>query len=87
MIDQPTISDLVKAKVITSEQVDAATDALLADAQADSFPIAEGYVLDLGATPKAHQPFIDTLATPGTPQRLRHIMARTALMLSRPEKA
>ena len=87
MADAPTIGDLVKAKLITTEQVEAAAEALLADTHAGSFPIAEGYVLDLCAALKAHQPSADTLATPGTPQGLRRTMARTAILLARPEKA
>lgn len=87
MTGQSTISDLVKAKAITSEQVEAATEALLADRHAGTFPIAEGYVLDLGAALKAHQPSADALATPGMPQGLRRTMVRTAILLARPEKA
>ncbi|MER2249692.1 hypothetical protein ABS772_07160 [Methylorubrum podarium] len=45
----PTAGDLFNAKAIPDEQVNAAIKAYLANPETDAHPIADGYVLDLGA--------------------------------------
>ena len=83
----PTTADLLKAKAITSEQVEAAAQALLADPQTGSFPIADGYTLDLAAAVRAHQPSAAALPDPDRKEKFKLTMARTAILQARPEKA
>ena len=83
----PTTGDLFKAKAITSDEVDAAVDAVLAKPEIGAYPIGGGYLLDLGAATKAHKPTVAALADLGANEKHRRIMVRTAILLARPEKA
>ena len=87
MAENPPTSALVKAKVITSEQVEAAALAVLADQQTGRFPIADGYTLDLAAAVQAHQPAAAALPDPDRSEKSKLTMARTAILLARLEKA
>ena len=63
----PTTGDLVKAKAITSPDVDALMAAYEANPDAGPLPLGDGYRLDVGAAIKAHQPSADALAMPSIP--------------------
>ncbi|MGV7034828.1 hypothetical protein [Methylobacterium symbioticum] len=82
----PTTGDLVKAKAITTDEVEAAVDALLAKPDTGPYPVGGGYLLDLAAAVKAHQPSAAALADPDRPEKFRRTMARTAILLARPVK-
>ena len=82
-----TTSDLFKAKAITSDEVDAAVDAVLAKPEICAYPIDGGYLLDLGAATKVHKPTVAVLADLGANEKHRRIMVRTAISLAWPEMA
>ena len=86
MAENPTTGDLFKAKAITSDEVDAAVDAVLAKPEIGAYPIGGGYLLDLGVATKAHKPTVAALADLGGNVKHRRIMVRTAILLARPEK-
>lgn len=88
MADQsPTTGDLVKAKAITAEEVEAATQALLDNPTMGTFRISMDYHLDLAAALAAHGPSAAALADPDRTDKFKHTMARTAILLARPERA
>ena len=87
MAETPTIGGLVKVKAITSEEIEAAAEALLADTQTGASPIADGYTLNLAAAVKPHQPSAAALPDPDRNEKFKLTMARTAILLARPEKA
>ena len=74
MTDTPTTGELLKAKAILSDEVDAAVDAVLAKP-------------DLGAAIKAHNPALAALTDLDRPEKFKRTMARTAILLARPKKA
>jgi hypothetical protein len=61
MAENPTTGDLFKAKAITSDEIDAAVDAILAKPDVGPYPIGGGYLLDLGASIQAHKPSLAAL--------------------------
>lgn len=83
----PTIGDLVKAKAITPDEIDAAVEALLKGRMEALFRFADGWSLDLtGAVdghPVAKRALEDSAGTVG----YRRTMVRTAILLARPAKA
>ena len=86
MTENPTTGDLFKAKAITSDEIDAAVDAILARPDVGQYPIGGGYLLDLGAAIQAHKPSLAALTDLDRPEKFRGTMARTAILLARPEK-
>ena len=87
MADQKTTADLRKAAEITDDEINAAVDAGLAKPETGSYPIGGGHMLDLAAAVAAHEPSAKALADPETKPGWRRTMARTAILLARPEKA
>ena len=86
MSTNPSIGELYKAKAITSDEIDAAEDAVLAQPGEGPYPIGDGYLLDLSAAIEAHEPSAAALADPDRPEKFRRTMARTAILLARPDK-
>lgn len=87
MADQKTTSDLRKAAEITDDEINAAVDAVLAKPDTGPYPIGGGYLLDLAAAVDAHEPTRTALADADSRQGWRRTMARTAILMARPEKA
>lgn len=87
MAENPTTGELFKAKAITSDEVHAAVDAVLTKPEVGAYPIGGGYLLDLGAAIQAHKPSATALADPKAGEKFRRVMARTAILLARPQKA
>ena len=81
-----TTGELVKAKAILSDEIDAAVDAVLAKPDVGLYPIGGGYFLDLGGAIQAHKPSAAALAAPSTTEAFKRTMVRTAILLARPEK-
>jgi hypothetical protein len=87
MTDQKTTSDLRQAAKITDDEINAAVDAVLAIPDTGSYPIGGGYLLDLAAAMEAHEPTRVALADADSRQGWRRTMARTAILMARPEEA
>lgn len=87
MTDQKTTGELRKAAEITDDEINAAVDAVLAKPDTGSYPIGGSYVLDLASAVKAHEPSAKALADPENKPGWRRTMARTAILMARPEKA
>ena len=87
MADQKSTADLRKAAEITDDEINAAVDAVLAKPETGSYPLGGGYMLDLAAVVAAHEPSAKALADPETKPGWRRTMARTAILLARPDKA
>lgn len=87
---QPTIGELFKAKAVTDEAIARAVAAIVSGEMSDTYPIAEGLVLDLAAAVKAHKgarSTEDVLADPSASVGFKCSMARAAVILARPVKA
>ncbi|MEE7478391.1 hypothetical protein [Methylobacterium hispanicum] len=87
MADQKTTGELRKAAEITDDEINAAVDAVLAKPKTGQYPIGGGYLLDLAAAVEAHDPSAKALADPEAKPGWRRTMARTAILMARPEKA
>ena len=87
MADQKTTGDLRKAAEITDDEINAAVDAVLAKPKTGQYPIGGGYLLDLAAAVEAHGPSAKALADPEAKPGWRRTMARTAILMARPDKA
>jgi hypothetical protein len=85
MAENRTIAELLLAEAITSDEIDAAVDALLAKPDVGLYPVGGGYLLDLAAAVRAH-PFSHAALSGGdaSPSRKRKA-ARTAILLARAE--
>ena len=82
----PTVGELFKAKAVTDEQVNAAVEAYLANPEADAYPIAEGYSLDLSAAVLAHKWANEVMGLLDATQTLNRGAVRTAILLARAQK-
>lgn len=87
MPESPTVGELFKAKAVTDDQVNAAVDAYLAKPETDAHPIADGYVLDLGAAVTGHLWASEVVASPEASPGLKRAATRTAILLARARKA
>jgi hypothetical protein len=85
MATNPTTGELYKANAITSDEIEAAVDAVLQQPGLGPYPIG-GYLLDLSEAIEAHEPSAAALADLDRPEKFRRTMARTAILLARPEK-
>ncbi len=82
----PTTRYLVKSKAITTDEVEAAVDAVLAKPDTGLHTIGNGYHLDLAAVVKANLPAAAALADPDRKESFKRKMIRTAFLLARPVK-
>ncbi|WP_018264085.1 hypothetical protein [Methylobacterium sp. WSM2598] len=82
--DNPTIEERLRAGEITDEQVNAAVSAYLADPAPGVRRIAKGVSLDVAAAVAEHEFAKDVLNGPGLSSRVRRIVVRTAILLTRP---
>ncbi|MDV2987915.1 UNVERIFIED_CONTAM: hypothetical protein Q9R58_26780 [Methylobacteriaceae bacterium AG10] len=83
----PTVGDLFKAKAVTASEVSAAVKAYLAKPETDAHPIAEGYVLDLGAAITGHGWASQVVANRESSASLKRGAVRTAILLAGARKA
>lgn len=86
MAENSTTGDPCKSKVILSDEIDAAVDAVIAKPNVGPYPIGGGYLLDLGAAIQAHKLSASALAAPSTIEAFTQTMVRTAILLARPER-
>jgi hypothetical protein len=88
MADQnPTTGDLVRAKAITSADVDALIMSYGENPGAGPLLVGTGYKLDADAAIAAHSTAPGILADPKTKAGWRRTMIKTAILMGRPEKA
>lgn len=81
----PTVADLFKAKAVTDDDVSRLVRAVLDGAQ-ERTPLADGYVVDLGAAVQASDFATRALGDPDSKPGARQTAARTAVLLARAEK-
>lgn len=87
MASNPTVSDLLKSKVVTDAQVSAAVDAVLANPRTGPFELASGWVIDLTAAVKADRHAMATLKEPTAKPGSKRAAVRSAILLAHPVKA
>ena len=83
----PTVGELLTAKAVTDDEVNAAVEALLKNSGTTAHPIADGYVLDLAAAVAGHGWASQVVANPESSPGLKRAATRTALLLARAQKA
>lgn len=83
----PTVGELFKAKAVTDEQVNAAVHAFLADVEASTLSIADGYVVDLDAAVAGHFGVSLLVADEEASVNQKREAVRTAILLARAQKA
>ena len=86
MTSSPTVSDLVKSKVITDEEVNAAVDAVFADLKIGAFELTSGWIVDLTAAVKADRHASATLREPTAKARIKRAAVKSAILLAHPVK-
>ena len=74
-------SDLLKAKIVTDDEVSAAVNVFMRDPTASLFRFASGHTLDPAAAVKAHEPARKAVADPDRTVKFRRGMVRTAILL------
>ncbi|GJD47264.1 hypothetical protein AFCDBAGC_5157 [Methylobacterium cerastii] len=74
-------SDLLKVKIVTDDEVNAAVDVFMKDATVSLFRFASGHTLDLAASVKAYEPARAAVADPDRTEKFRRGMVRTAILL------
>lgn len=83
----PTVSELLKAKVVTDEQVNAAVEAYLADPGVAERWLAGRYLVDITEAIVAH-PFARAALSGAAPSHYRiRSAARSAILKARAQKA
>ncbi|WP_336491599.1 hypothetical protein [Methylobacterium nigriterrae] len=82
----PTTSQLVKAHVITEEDLQSALDAFEADPEIERVELGGSYSLNPHAAIEASSFAQLTFARAGASSELKRSAVRTAILLARPEK-
>jgi len=82
MASNPTVSELRKTSGVTDDEITAAVDAVLAGLATESYPLANGWTLDLVAAIAAHKASQDALLTDR--DAYKRNMVRTAILLAHP---
>ena len=82
----PTVGELFKAKAVTDDEVNAAVEVFMKDAEAGAHPIAAGYSLDLAAAVGAHLWASKVIVHPESSPGLKRAAVRTAILLARAQK-
>ncbi|MCJ2108914.1 hypothetical protein MKK70_26780 [Methylobacterium sp. E-041] len=80
----PTTGNLIKAKTIASDEVNAAVDVFLTGGAVRLFGFGSGHTLDLAAAVKASRHASATLSEPTAKNGARRLAVRTAILLARP---
>ncbi|TXM65639.1 hypothetical protein FV226_24700 [Methylobacterium sp. WL12] len=74
-------SDLLRAKIVAADEVNAAVDEFLRDPTVSLFRFASGHTLDPAAAVKAHEPAARAVADQDRTEKFRRGMVRTAILL------
>lgn len=86
MAENPTTSELYKAKSILEADVVAAVEAFMVDPTTTAFLFGDGYQIDLADAVSSHEWAKVTVANKDTTDHLRRAAVRTAILLARPDK-
>jgi hypothetical protein len=86
MATNPTVSELFKAKVVTDDDVNAAVEAVLSDLATESYPLTDGYALDLKAVVQASTFATLVLKDVHATSRQKQHAVRAAILLAHPVK-
>ena len=84
MATNPTVSELRKAAEISDDEINAATDAVLADLATEAYPLAKGWTLDLVEMLRTNAAASEALNT--AKASWKRNMVRTAILLAHPVK-
>ena len=87
MASNSTVSDLLKSKEVTAEQVSAAVDAVLANPKIGLFDLAFGCVVDLTAHVRADRHALAVLREPTAKTGSKRAAIKSAILLAHPVKA
>lgn len=87
MSDAPTTGDLVKAKAITTSDIDLLVTTYLAAPSDALLPLGPEHRINVEAALDAHPPAAKALNDPASGDGWRRTMLRTAILLAQPEKA
>ena len=82
MATNPTVSELRKAAEISDDEVNAATDAVLAELATEAYPLAKGWTLDLVEMLRTNAAASEALKTDKAAWKRN--MVRTAILLAHP---
>jgi hypothetical protein len=77
-------SDLLKAKIVTDDEVNAVVEVFMRDPTLILFQFASGHTLDAAAAVKEHAPAANAVADPDRTEKFRRGMVRTAILRARP---
>lgn len=86
MSSTPTVSDLLKSKEVTPEQVSAAIDAVLAHPKIGLFELAVGCIVDLTATVRADRHASAVLKEPTAKAGSKRAAVKSVILLAHPVK-
>ncbi|ACL60484.1 hypothetical protein [Methylobacterium nodulans] len=84
MADHSTIRELLQCQLVTSEQIDAAVTAYLANPKVGLYTIADSIIVDVAATVKQFGWDKWVLEDYTISARARRMAVRTAILLARP---
>ena len=82
----PTVGEFFKAKTVTDDEVNAAVEVFMKDAETGARPIADGYRLDLAAAVAGHRWASEDVGNPESSPGLKRGAVRTAILLARAQK-
>ena len=86
MSSTPTVSDLLKSKEVTAEQLSAAVDVVLANPKVGPFELASGWIVDLTAAMKADRHATAILKEPTAKPGSKRAAVKSAILLAHPVK-
>lgn len=87
MADPPTVGELLKAKIVTTEQVDGLVEAALSGRLTDDAVLTDAYVLNLAVAVRENRFATAVLRDRTTPAGTRKKTVRTAILLARAQPA
>ncbi|TXN15119.1 hypothetical protein [Methylobacterium sp. WL8] len=73
--------DLLKAKIVTNDEVSAAVDVFMTDLTTRLFQFKSGHSLDLANAVRVNQPAKSVVAHRDRNEKFRHGMMRTAILM------
>ncbi|MCG5249663.1 hypothetical protein [Methylorubrum extorquens] len=87
MTKSPTVGELFRINAVTDDQVSAAVEVYLTDLYEGTFPIADGYVVNLDAAVAEHPWASLVVANEESSPSLKRSIVRMAILLARAQKA
>lgn len=84
--DTPTVGDLIEAKEIAPDEVDAAVASYLKKPGPGPIALGANYVIDVAAAVEAHKPARIAMGSDAASEGLQRTMVRTAIIMGAPEQ-